>query len=248
MTDLPRQRSFWHGAAATLVAVLLALVAGAAVAREEIRTFDSAVILNVDGSVDVVETIGVNAEGTDIQHGIYRDIPTRFTDFAKVEVVSDLKVLGVTKDGTAEPYLVMARPAGFERIRIGSPDVTLKSGVYTYAIHYTMTKVGRSYTDDDEILWNATGQGWSFPILKTTASVTLPSGAEISGAVGYIGSPTAQQDVRLQGSSGPTKMSFTTTRTLEPGEGLTVGVMFQKGILALPTGSADTQTDKVANR
>jgi hypothetical protein len=243
MTGLIRLRSSWP--AAVTAALLLAL-ASPAVAREEIRSYDSAVTLAANGTVDIVETIAVNAEGTEIKHGIYRDIPTEFTDFAKVAVTSDLAVLDVTRDGVAEPFIVLDRPAGFKRVRIGSADVTVSNGVHSYVIHYTMTRIGRAYADHDELLWNVTGNEWSFPILKTSANVMLPSGARISGAVGYIVSPAAQQDVQLQGST-PAQMSFAVTRTLEPGEGLTVGVMFQKGTLALPE-STDSQIDKVENR
>jgi hypothetical protein len=230
---------------AVALAALAALMVTPVLAAEEIRSYDSAVTLETNGTVDVVETIAINAEGTEVRHGIYRDIPTDFTDFAKVEVTSDLAVVGVTRDGSAEPFVVLDRPAGFKRVRIGSADVTVPSGVHTYVIHYTMTRIGRAYTDHDELLWNVTGQAWSFPILKASASLVLPAGALISGAVGYIGKPTAQGDVRLQGGT-PAQMSFTTTRTLEPGEGLTVGVMFQSGILALPA-IPHTPIDKVEN-
>lgn len=228
---------------AVVMATLLALAVTPVLAAEEIRSFDSAVTLATDGAVDVVETIAVNAEGAEIRHGIYRDIPTEFTDAGNTKVTSELAVVDVTMDGAAEPYVVLDRPNAFKRIRIGSPDVIVATGVHTYSVHYTMTGIGRSYGDHDELLWNVTGQYWSFPILAAGAHVTLPDGATITGAVGYIGKPAQQQDVRLQGSV-PARMSFTTTRTLEPGEGLTVGVMFEKGILELPE-STDTHSEKV---
>lgn len=247
-----RQVRLWSPACAGMTQRIVAMMAvvatlgGAPVlAGEEIRSYDSAVTLETNGAVDVVETISVNAEGRQIQHGIYRDIPTEFVDFGKVQVTSDPAVVGVTMDGRPEPYVVLDRPAGFKRIRIGAADVLVASGVHTYAVHYTMTRIGRAYTDHDELLWSVTGEDWAFPILKASASVSLPGGATISGAIGYIGRPTAQQDVTLQGST-PAQMSFTTTRRLEPGEGLTVGVMFQPGILALPV-VPDTPIHKAEN-
>ncbi len=220
---------------AAVLAVLL-LLAVPAWAREEIRAFDSKVTMAANGTVDVTETITVNAEGDQIRHGIYRDIPTQLINDDKSRLRSTLEVVSVTRDGRPEPYSLEGLGSGFKRIRIGDADVYLDSGPHIYVIRYTMSRMGRFFADHDELDWNATGNYWVFPILSATATVTLPDGAQISGAIGYTGAPgSREQAVAIESNGGPTA-SFRATRELAPGEGLTVAVKFQKGILAEPTG------------
>ncbi|MEK6270420.1 MAG: DUF2207 domain-containing protein, partial [Planctomycetales bacterium] len=45
---------------------------------EEINNYQSAIVVNKDGSLNVTETIQVTAEGNKIKRGIYRDFPTRY--------------------------------------------------------------------------------------------------------------------------------------------------------------------------
>jgi len=223
-----------------LIAAILALLlfATPAFAREEIRSFDSAVVLATNGTVDVTETIAVNAEGDQIRHGIYRDIPIELVNPDKSRLRSDLHVIGVTRDGQPEDYTIESLGSGFKRIRIGSADVELDSGVHTYVIHYTMSRMGRFFADHDELFWNATGNYWAFPIMAATATVTLPQGATISKTVGYTGRPGSQEQAVTITANGGNTATFTLKRELAPGEGLTVGVAFPKGILVQPTGLA----------
>eukprot|EP01036_Dinobryon_divergens_P052698 gene52698-70445_t len=101
-----------------------------------------------------------------------------------------------------------------------------------------MTRMGRFFDDHDELYWNATGNYWNFPILKATATLVLPKGAEISGSVGYTGAVGSMEQAVTIVSRPPNGAIFTATRTLAPGEGMSVAVKFQKGILVQPTGSA----------
>lgn len=225
-----------RAALVALLVVLGGLLALPATAREAITSFASAVTLLPDGSVDVIETIEVNAEGYEIRRGIYRDIPLILINPDNSRLRSDLKVQSVTRDGRAEPYALDNIGAGFKRIRIGDADVMLSNGRHKYTIRYTMTRMGRSFADHDELFWNATGNYWNFPIDEAVASITLPSGAVIDRLVGYTGPPGSQeQAVRITRSSDNTAI-FRATRPLASGEGFSVAASFQKGTLAEPQG------------
>src|SRR5690606_12159673 len=113
--------------------------AAPAFAEEAITAFSTDVTLRTDGSVDVTETIAVNAEGQAIRRGIFRDIPTLLVNPDNSRLRSDLDVVEVKRDGRAEPYTLEGLDAGFKRIRIGDPDVLLSRGPHTYTIRYTMT-------------------------------------------------------------------------------------------------------------
>jgi hypothetical protein len=218
-----------------LFALFLALPARAA---ETIDNFTSSIVLGTDGSVEVTETIEVNAEGDEIRHGIYRDIPTELTNPDGSTLRAGLDVRTVSRDGHSEPYAIEGLGSGFKRIRIGDADTYLDYGVHRYTIVYAMTRMGRRFPDHDELFWNVTGNYWDFPIRHALASITLPDGAVIANVVGYTGRPgSTEQDVRIVRTSDNT-VEVRATRTLPAGEGMSVAVAFQPGILAAPS---DTQ-------
>lgn len=230
-------RSTATGFAAALLALFFALLlALPATAREAITSFASAVTLLADGSVDVIETIEVNAEGYEIKRGIYRDIPLILINPDNSRLRSNLAVQSVTRDGRAEPYSLESIGAGFKRIRIGDADVFLSNGRHKYTIRYTMTRMGRIFADHDELFWNATGNYWNFPIEEAVASITLPKGAVIDRLVGYTGPPgSMEQAVTITRTSDNTAI-FRVNRPLASGEGVSVAASFQKGILTEPEG------------
>jgi hypothetical protein len=224
------------GFAGAIIAAAMLLGLAPALAREEIRAFDTSIAMAANGLVDVTETIAVNAEGSSIRHGIYRDIPIQLINPDKSRLRSELRVISVSRDGRTEPYTVESIGGGFKRIRIGDAEVYLDQGVHTYVIHYTMSRMGRLFADHDELFWNATGNYWEFPILAASATVTLPKGARISGAVGYTGRAGSQEQAVEVTSNGGNTARFKLARELAPGEGMSVAVEFQKGILVEPTG------------
>ncbi|MET3896921.1 putative membrane protein YgcG [Devosia sp. UYZn731] len=215
-----------------LVGLLLALPAAA---REEIRNFTADVILATNGTVNVTETIDVQAEGDEIRRGIYRDIPVTLLGPEGGKIRPGFDVLSVTRDAQDETFRV-ERMGDFQRIWIGDPDVFLNPGKHRYVINYTMTRMARTFADHDELYWNATGNYWIFPIVNAVANVTLPGGAVIADTAGYTGQVgSTEQAVTITRTSDNTA-TFRTTRELGAGEGMSIVVAFQKGVLVLPTG------------
>ncbi len=223
--------------AVLLLGLLLLLPASA---REEIRQFNADVVLATDGTVTVTETIVVNAEGLEIRRGIYRDIPVVMAGRDGGKVRPELDVLSVQRDGGDEPFRV-ERMGNFQRIWIGSPDAFVSRGSHRYVIRYTMTRMARSFEDHDELYWNATGNYWIFPILQASANVTLPDGAVISNLAGYTGAVGSTEQAVSSKRVSDTKASFRASRVLGAGEGMTIAVAFNKGVIAFPTGLAALQ-------
>ncbi|MCP8885005.1 DUF2207 domain-containing protein [Devosia sp. XJ19-1] len=222
-----------------LLAIVVASLALAlpTVAREEIRAFASDVELRTDGSVAVLETIDVNAEGSQIRRGIYRDIPVTMQGASGNKIRIDLDVQAVTRAGQAEMFRV-ERMGDFQRIWIGDPDVLIGFGVHRYTISYTMDRMARPTKKGDELYWNATGNYWDFPILTSVARVRLPGGAvlkDIAAYTGVVGS--TERDVAITRESDTTAI-FRTQRPLASGEGMSFAVSFQKGVVAYPEGMA----------
>ena len=216
--------------------VCLAL-ASPALAEERIKSFVSDVTVNADASIDVTETITVNSEGRQINHGIYRDFPTTYTDKNGQRVIVGLDVIGVKRDGREEPYVLESLSNGV-RIKIGDKDVWLEDAPHRYEIRYRTTRQIGFFETYDELYWNVTGNGWDFPIDSAQVMITLPQGASIIQHNEFTGGyRSTENNSRVLSASGNV-FAAVTTDTLPPKEGFTVAVAWQKGLVTPPS---DTQ-------
>lgn len=210
-------------------------LAGRADADERILSFGSDMDIQADGGLLVTETIRVRAEGTSIRRGIYRDFPTRYTDRYGNRVNVAFELLGVERDGRAEPNFTERLGNGV-RVNTGNDDFLPTPGEFTFTIRYRTTRQLGFFADHDELYWNVTGLGWAFPIDEVHAKVSLPAPVDstalrLDGYTGRFG----EQGMDYQASSAePGVATFRTTRGLAPGEGLTIAVGFPKGIIREP--------------
>ncbi len=221
-----------------LIGFLLALwlAHSSAWADERILKFTSDAQVNVDASVDVTEAIDIIAEGAQIKRGILRDFPTIYEDRNGLRVVVGFDVTSVKRNGQDENYALESISNG-KRIRIGSADAFLEHGLHIYEIKYSTTRQLGFFEDYDELYWNATGNGWTFPIDNATAIVRLPPGASIVQHQAYTGHQgESGRDFTVISGSGK-EYRAVSTRGFAPGEGLTIAVAWQKGIVAAPSNS-----------
>jgi uncharacterized membrane protein YgcG len=217
--------------------VLLALAAtlGQAGAAERILSFVSDVTVQRDGDLDVAETIVVNAEGDKIRRGILRDFPTIYSaaNGSRVEVGFDVQ--SVTRDGKAETYATEKLSNGV-RIRIGRADVLLDAGTHEYVIKYRTTRQIGYFDTFDELYWNATGTGWTFPIDVAEARITLPERVPFRQKAFYTGAQGSTAKDAAVVDEEPGRIVFRTTAPLPAFAGLTVAAGWQKGVLDAPPG------------
>jgi uncharacterized membrane protein YgcG len=218
------------------LALLLALLAPLAVADERILSFESAIRVRPDSTLEVIETLRVRSEARQIRRGITRDFPTSYRARDGRRMVVGFDVLEVKRDGQPEPFKPEKRANGV-RIWIGDPDVYLPAGTYTYQILYRTDRQLGFFEDHDELYWNVTGSSWVFPIDYAAARVTLPA-------------PVPEEQVSLEAYTGPQGAKgrdweahldadaavFATTRRLAPFEGLTIVVGWPKGLVSAPDG------------
>lgn len=217
------------------IALIFALAAPAR-AEERITSFVSDVTVSADASLIVRETIVVVAEGNVIKRGILRDFPATYRDRSGQRVIMGFDVLAVTRDGKAEPYGLEPLSNG-TRIRIGDKDVFLRPGEYRYEITYRTTRQIGFFEGYDELYWNVTGNGWAFPIERARVIIRLPGEARIGEHALYTGyAGSSGQDARVVNAEGNV-FEAATTRRLEPNEGFTVAINWQKGIVTPPSDS-----------
>jgi hypothetical protein len=217
--------------------IILALgLAGAvpALAEERITQFVSDVRVQANGDLDVIETIALESEGQTIQRGIQRDFPTRYRTQQGRLVQVGFKVVSVERDGQAEPFQ-LKRMSNGQRVRIGDADTLLAPGAHVYRIRYRTTRQLGFFKDFDELYWNATGTGWTFPIEQAEARITLPAAARFGDRAVYTGAQGATDRNAEVVAERPGQIVFRTTQRLEAQEGLTVAAAWPKGVVAEPS-------------
>ena len=221
-------------------ALLLLLVSVVALPRacnadERILDFHSDIRVAPDASMEVTETIRVRAEGQRIRHGLYRDFPTIYRDGHGTRVQVGFEPQSLTRDGSDEAFRDESHGNGM-RVYFGAADVVLKPGEYTYVFRYHTTRQLGFFSDHDELYWNATGNGWDFPIDAASVAVTLPDAIarDAIKVEAYTGAQGAKGTAYVAQVDAPSHALFRTTRALAPHEGVTIVVSFPKGTGVLP--------------
>jgi len=215
-----------------LIASLIVLLASAAAfASLRINHFDASIELRDDGTVLVEERITVTFATP--HHGIERFVPVSYrVPSTGASLTIDFDLAGVSLDGGPVPFTAK-RSGRNEYLRIGDPDRTIV-GNHTYAIGYSLDRVLLFLDDYLRLYLNVTGNEWSVPIDRATASVHLPSSvdpAHVSSTsyVGYVGNTTRE---------GPATISPSGALVFEggpfsPGEGLTIDLTIPRGVLPI---------------
>jgi uncharacterized membrane protein YgcG len=203
---------------------------------ERILSFDSIVTVHADTTLTVQETIRFVSEGVSIQHGLYRDFPTTYENPGRAPVRVAFQVLGLTRDGSTEPWHATRQTNG-TRVYFGSSSVDLDPGEHTYVFTYSSDRQLGFFDDHDELFWNVTGNGWEFPIERAGCTVILPGTAwqQITGLAAYTGpqGATGTDYTMLRDESG--NPVFTTTVPFARFEGLSVVVGWPKGFVVPPS-------------
>lgn len=231
------------------VALLLSAVPLRGQGPEEILSFD--VILDVhDGNrMTVTEQITVRSAGQQIRRGIFRDFPTTFPRFLGLgQIEAPFEVTQVLRDGSTEPWALETIGGewgrGGVRIRIGDAGVFLDDGVHAYTIRYETARWMEFGDSADALYWNVTGNGWDFPIQEASARVRFPG--DVDGTAVRLEAWTGAEGETESAATasfddGSDEALFRTTARLGPREGLTIRVVFPKGVVAPP--SAETRAE-----
>jgi uncharacterized membrane protein YgcG len=209
---------------------------------ERILDFHSDIRVQGDAAMEVVETIRVVSAGNQIRHGIYRDFPTRYTDRLGNRYVVGLDVSAATRDGLPEEFRVEEQANG-KRIYLGRANFLVPSGQHVYTLSYLTTRQLGFFNDHDELFWNVTGNGWIFPIERSSASVQLPENipageVHLGGYTGLQGSLAQDLSFAKQPDG---SFTFRASRPLRSQEGLTILLTWPKGYVAAPTGQEKLQ-------
>lgn len=211
------------------------LAAPVAAQTERILSFDSHIVVAEDRSMQVTETIAVEAAGEDIKHGIYREFPTVYKDRKGSRYTVTFDIVSLLRDGKSEPYHTSDLSNGV-RVYFGSSSTMLDPGKHTYQFTYRTDRQLGFFKDHDELYWNVTGVDWKFPIDVATATVVLPSRVRtaISGLEGYTGYAGEKGEAFTTAHDDEGNPVFR-AEGLEPNQGLTIVVTWPKGLIQPPS-------------
>lgn len=222
---------------------LLAILTNATTATAQenwvIENFDAKITIEEEGFISVSETIQVDF-GDLKKHGIFRDIPRKYTSDDDQELYIDIRNVSVY-DQEGKPYqFTIDSEYPIYRIKIGSPNFTI-SGKNTYIINYESVGNLRSFGDTDELYLDIIGNDWPVPILKSSASITLydyenidPDSILKINEIGCWAGPfggTNECDKKVAYSN---IANFAHESTLNPRESFTIGVAYTGGIIPAP--------------
>jgi uncharacterized membrane protein YgcG len=189
----------------------------------DIERFHVFVDVSTDGSFKVREEIDVRF--LQERRGIIRSIPTR--NIVNGQEVK-LEVTGI--DVPDWKYQVLKSRNGVD-IRIGDPDVFLIR-LQKYVIEYRIWNAFIHASDHTEFYWNLTGNDWGGDISNMTFEVKLPN--EIGGRPFEYDAFTGREGTRgedyIISHDGKT-VKGAATKTLNPGEGITVAINLPKGLI-----------------
>jgi uncharacterized membrane protein len=220
--------------AGLLLLILLLGLSGSALAQYfTINDYRADITVNKDGTIDVTETIKVAFDES--RHGIFREIPFKYrTDLGKT-YRTPIKVYSVKDDQGNEWKYQVHKEGSVVNIRIGDAKRYV-DGLQTYVISYRVENALLYFDDHDELYWNVTGNYWQAPINQASAVVTLNGVAKIANpqTACYTGDyGSNEKDCTFEPFANGAR--FATSRNLRTGEGLSVVLGWEKGLVAAPT-------------
>jgi len=193
---------------------------------EKIKNFFVEITVNKDSSLTIKESI-IYDFGTNLKHGIYREIPIKDIK---------IKVLKVVDEFDNPYFFKVSKESGYLKIKIGDPNKVI-TGKHTYNIFYNVSGGLRFFRDHDELYWNVTGNEWEVPIEKSEVSIHLPEkipqeNLKFDCFTGSFGSKEKACRFRLDDDG---NINFQSDRSFNSKEGLTIVLGWPKGLVKEPS-------------
>jgi uncharacterized membrane protein len=198
-----------------------------------IDNFHSDITINADSSFSVRETLAIKFQ--ELKHGIFREIPYRYTDERGNAIRTPLSVLSVTDESGKGWNYRVTRKGNIVNIKIGDPKIYV-DGTKTYVITYRVENAILFFEDHDELYWNVTGNYWWAPIRQASATVALAvkDKSENLWAACYTGALGSKAtDCGFETSHNSAE--FFTNKNLASREGFTIAFGWSKGLVVPPS-------------
>jgi hypothetical protein len=198
-----------------------------------INRYHSDILIHEDSSFVVQETIEVTFHRP--RHGIYRELPFQYRGEPGHVIKTPTRVLSVKDESGKEWKYRVSKKDHVIYVRIGDPKRFVKDR-QSYVITYEVENAILFFDDHDELYWNVTGNDWKAPIEEASATVGLVSKSSSGNLwaacyTGFSGSRESQCGYTTYENGA----KFSTTKRLNAGEGFTVALGWEKGLIFPPS-------------
>lgn len=185
-----------------------------------------------NNTAEITETIYYNFSESN-RHGIYRQIPESFKANGNLSPI-DIKIKSITNE-EGKPYKFVNQSFSGIDLKIGDPDKYVDSKEI-YVIKYLVKNPIGFFENNDEFYWNLTGNDWVVSTISNVhAKIEFPE--TIEGRIGsynycgLIGSNSSCGSFFVSGHV----VRFDSYKVFNSGEGVTIDLEFDKGIISEPT-------------
>ncbi len=217
-----------------LLFAFVCLLAGAVPALAQrtllITDFAADVRVNIDGTIDVSETIRAQFNGT--WNGLYRTIPVDYRTPQGFNYMLRLDVQAVTDAVGNSLRYESSRERNNRKLKIYVPGAVDASR--TIIVKYRVQNGLKFFDEHDELYWNVTGDEWDVPIERARATIHLPAAVQGIRTAAFTGGYGSQASAATTGVTGA-DVTVDTTRSLSFHEGLTLAVAWNPGVVMPPT-------------
>jgi uncharacterized membrane protein len=201
-----------------------------------IKDFKTEITVNKDSSLFITERITADCGDAAGKHGIFRVLPTQIkTTEGRIKTPIELISITDFNDKPLKYQTIKNYSNHTITWKIGDPNKTVR-GVNYYKIVYRVKNAIRFQNPGfDEFYWNLNGNFWDLETDSFTAKIIFPrevnqNNTQIDYYTGLLGSKSKNLATYQWFNSNT--LQFTSTRTLQKKEGITVSVTFPKGIFA----------------
>jgi len=202
------------------------------VSGEQIRNFDTKIIINKDGTINVQETIVYDFDSLS-KHGIYRETPYKKTNQDNKQYILKFDNFSVTDENGGNYNFVQSESGNNISLKIGDAN-KLITGLHTYIISYKVLGALTYFSDHDELYWNITGNDWTVPIVSATSEVTIPGSTNQNQVktICYTGS-LGSKEQNCSSNANQNLVTVKNNNILYSNQGLTLVISFPKNLVAV---------------
>lgn len=208
-----------------LFSVVIGLAFAGGVRAEEIDRFSVEATLTSNRRLTIEETIDYDF-GAARRHGMLRTLPERYRRWL-LNYDLHYTIESVTMDGKEVPWEKEDQGRDLQ-LRIGDPDRTI-TGKHQYKIRYRTDRAINDFLNSRELYWNVTGNSWPAPIDHAMFRFEGVPVVRQKCFTGVVGSTEEACVIR---TSADGSVTVEAPGYLNPNEGLTVVLEFQKAALA----------------
>lgn len=197
-------------------------------------SFQSDIVLDASGRIDVTEQVRARGERNQLRIGLPRPFALKLIGQDGTEVFPSVAIKSVERDNRPDPY-TFKKSGDHQLLQTGSADVPLANDEYGFVLKYQLSQSAAFDDQNDKLVLALTPDDWALPVDNAKISLSLPQGVKprrqdvmIAPVGPHSGDYIAK--VEIDG-----KITIESMRPLKPREAIMMVLTLPRGSLARPT-------------